>query len=174
MSKKPAIFILAFAFLVAGALTTIVLNNKKVTSPPMNAESSTVNSQAEVMASTEEMEEAADIQTGPMPSSSAAVAGSYQDYDEMALATATGKRILFFHAPWCSQCRSLEAGISAQTLPHNVAIFKVDYDSRQDLRQKYGVTLQTTFLVLNEKNEVVKKHVAYNEPDFEAVKKAIL
>ena len=99
--------------------------------------------------------------------------GEYIDFDEAKFASTKGKKVLFFHAPWCLQCRSIESGITPGSIPTNVTIFKVDYDSRQDLRQKYDVRLQTTFVVVNDQNEVEEKYVAYEDPYFDSVKRAL-
>lgn len=99
--------------------------------------------------------------------------GSYVDYSDAALAAAEGTPILFFHAPWCAQCRALEADILAAGVPEGVTILKVDYDSRQDLRQKYGVTLQTTLVVVDEQGEKTDMHVAYEEPNVAAITAAL-
>lgn len=100
--------------------------------------------------------------------------GTYTDYSEDNVATTTGTKILFFHAPWCPQCRELEESIRTSTIPQNTTIFKVDYDSNQALRQKYGVTLQTTFVKINDSGEKVADYVAYESPTFANVKAALL
>jgi len=101
-------------------------------------------------------------------------AGGYVDYSEATLASAQGERILFFHASWCSQCRSIEKGILAGPIPDGITIVKVDYDSNQNLRKKYGVTLQTTFVKIDQNGNLVDKYVAYDEPTFDAVKRNFL
>lgn len=103
-----------------------------------------------------------------------AVKGSYQDYSEEVVAKATGDKVLFFHAPWCPQCRELEKSIQATELPDNLTIFKVDYDSNQALRHKYGVTLQTTLVKIDDNGDKIKSYVAYGEPTFAAVKRELL
>lgn len=100
--------------------------------------------------------------------------GSYVDYSEAELAESSGKKVLFFHAPWCPQCRSIEQGILEQGVPKGYTILKVDYDSSTELKQKYGVTLQTTFVKLDDDNNAVDKYVAYDEPTFDAVKRKFL
>lgn len=96
--------------------------------------------------------------------------GAFVDYQEGLVASTDGTRLLFFHAPWCPQCRMIEADIKEQGVPNGVTVLKVDYDSNQVLRQKYGVTLQTTFVKVDRNGEAIKKYVAYNEPTFESVK----
>lgn len=95
--------------------------------------------------------------------------GRYVDYSADMVANTDGKRILFFHAAWCPQCRQLEASIKAEVIPNDVTIFKVDYDSNQKLRQQYGVTIQTTLVLLDDKGVEVKKYVAYDNPSLNAV-----
>lgn len=95
--------------------------------------------------------------------------GAYVDYTEAALAEAQGSRILFFYAPWCPQCRQLDEDIKSSSLPKGVTILKTDYDSNQELRQKYGVTLQTTLVKLDANGDLVDKYVAYNEPTLDNV-----
>jgi thiol-disulfide isomerase/thioredoxin len=101
-------------------------------------------------------------------------AGRYIVYSSDSFTKTNGTKILFFHAPWCPQCRALESSIEAGTIPSGVTIVKVDYDTHQDLRKKYGVTIQTTLVKLNEKNELAKKFVAYDKPTLEAVIQELL
>ena len=110
----------------------------------------------------------------PQPPSSGVIRGKYIDYTEDGFASARGTKLLFFHAPWCPQCRALDESIKASDLPDDVVIFKVDYDSNQPLRAKYGVTLQTTVIKTDEKGDKISGYVAYDEPTFQSVKKALL
>lgn len=107
------------------------------------------------------------------PAAQKAAAGQYLDYNNIA--QATGQRVLFFHAPWCSQCRSIEKGIKSEGVPDGLSIVKVDYDSNQALRQKYGIKLQTTFLKVDAQgNASGAPFVAYENPTFESVKRGYL
>jgi thiol-disulfide isomerase/thioredoxin len=112
----------------------------------------------------------------PVPEATApsASAGAYVDYSDDAIPQAEGRVLLFFHAPWCPQCRSVESDILAEGVPDGVTIVKVDYDSRQDLRQQYGVTLQTTFVEVDADGVELQKHVAYDDPHLDAVIAAML
>jgi thiol-disulfide isomerase/thioredoxin len=100
-----------------------------------------------------------------------AVPGAYVQYSEQAFAEASGTRILFFHANWCPQCRMLHADIESQTLPDNTTIFKVNYDTENELRKKYGVTQQTTFVQVNQTGDKLSSFVAYNTPTYASVAK---
>lgn len=98
--------------------------------------------------------------------------GEYLEYDESKLAQSSNDNYLFFHAVWCSQCRALEADIEAQGLPAGVSVFKVDYDSNHSLRQKYGVTQQTTLVKVDKNGEKIgENYVAYQDPSVDALKK---
>lgn len=103
-----------------------------------------------------------------------ATAGSYIDYSDTAIANADGRILLFFHATWCPQCRSLESDILARGVPSGVTIIKVDYDTHQDLRQKYGVTVQTTMVEVDNDGTSLQSFVVYNEPTLAAVVDAML
>lgn len=96
--------------------------------------------------------------------------GTYLDYSDEVLAQTSGNRVLFFHAPWCPQCRSIESGIKQDGVPDGWTVIKVDYDSNQDLRKKYGVSLQTTFVKIDESDtKVGENYVAYEQPTFSTV-----
>lgn len=80
-----------------------------------------------------------------MPSSK----GSIETYSPEKLSLAQDhKVVLFFHASWCPICRQLDAEAKAdpEIVPDGVRVLKVDYDTATSLRQKYGVTVQHTFV----------------------------
>ncbi len=157
MSKKLAIIIM-FIALGGGAIAYTANQN--------NNDSSNVTSTSSTSF--------AETPTNEAEAETVAGSGSYVEYSETALASAEGQKVLFFHAPWCSQCRSIEQGIKSQGVPEGFTIIKVDYDSNQDLRAKYGVKLQTTFVKLDDNNDKIDDFVAYSEPTFEAVKRDYL
>ena len=81
-------------------------------------------------------------------------AGRDADYtDGNTLEHAYKKTILFFHAPWCGDCQAFDKVLREGPIPAGVQILKVDYDSRQDLRQKYDVTKQSTFVELDDDDD---------------------
>lgn len=96
-------------------------------------------------------------------------AGSYIDYSEDAIKNTKGTKVLFFHAPWCPQCMALDKSIKSGKIPDGVTILKVDYDSNQALRKKYGVTLQTTLVRIDDNGNLIKKYTAYNQPTLQAL-----
>lgn len=72
------------------------------------------------------------------------------------------KTVLFFHAPWCPSCKAADIGIKKWDIPKNLAILKVDYDSSDELKQKYGVTYQHTFVQVDAEGNMIKKWAGGN------------
>lgn len=93
-----------------------------------------------------------------MKKDSPKVAG-YTTYSSAGVdsALASGKKVaLFFHASWCISCKELHQTLSNETIPSDVVVFKVDYDSSTELKKKYGVTGQHTIVTLDENKNKVK------------------
>lgn len=88
------------------------------------------------------------------PCSKMHMGGSYVDYSDDAFNEAKGKkRVLFFHAGWCPSCRKSEKTLSSINLPSGVVVFKVDYDNSVQLKKKYAVTNQDTFVQVDSKGK---------------------
>jgi thioredoxin 1 len=88
--------------------------------------------------------------------------GSYvtlADYNKDPSKYADSKKVYFFHASWCPICQGIDKEINADMskIPAGVTLIKTDFDSSTDLRQKYGVTTQYTFVqVDNSGNETAQ------------------
>lgn len=108
------------------------------------------------------------------PAEGSVAAGTYVNYTEDVIAQTSGTKVLFFHATWCQQCQAIEADIRAKGVPSGVTIIKVDYDSNQQLKKKYGVNLQTTLVRVDDSGGLVKKYVAYDEPNLSAIVRNLL
>jgi len=157
MNRNRLVAVIAVVALVAGGAAIAIAVNQPDTMPESTAQQ---ESQPEPQVQETEATE---------PEAAAPTAGSYVDYSEEALAGAEGDRVLFFHAPWCPQCRALEADIRAGEIPTGLTIFKVDYDSSTGLRQQYGVTLQTTVVYVGENGEELSKQVLYDDTTLAAL-----
>lgn len=102
-----------------------------------------------------------------------ATRGSYIDYATYSANPAlysTGKVVLFFHANWCPKCRETDANLTSDpaSVPVGLTIVKADFDSENDLRQKYGVGVQHTFVQVDAKgNELAKWTGTYNAADID-------
>lgn len=69
--------------------------------------------------------------------------------------------VLFFDASWCPSCRTVDQDIVAHIneIPEGLTILKVDYDKAKDLKQKYTVTTQTTFVLVDAQDNLIKKEI---------------
>ena len=73
----------------------------------------------------------------------------YLAYSQTAFDAAKNqKRVLYFHADWCSTCRPLDKEFSAKVseIPQDVVLLKLNYDTATELKKKYGITYQHTFV----------------------------
>lgn len=113
--------------------------------------------------------------TDETESAPASNSGEYLEYTEQLFnEKRETTRLLFFHATWCPQCRKLDEDITRSTITNGVTIFKVDYDSSQELREKYGVTLQTTVVRVNQEGNKMSSFVAYDNPTYQTIKDELL
>ena len=98
--------------------------------------------------------------TEPSTKAPALPAGAYVDYADYQAdqqAYAAGDVVLFFNATWCPTCQEATKNLEAADFPEGLTVVSVDYDSNLDLRKKYGVTTQHTFVQVGPDGEQVKK-----------------
>lgn len=93
------------------------------------------------------------------PISSVATYGEYAAVAVDGDLAAGKKVVLFFHAGRCPSCRRAHKNITKHIseLPGDVAVYKVDYDDSKELRQKYGVTSQHTFVEIDADHNLVAR-----------------
>ncbi|MCD2442040.1 thioredoxin family protein [Agromyces sp. SYSU K20354] len=115
----------------------------------------------------------ADAEAGSSVAPLAPSEGAYLDYTDGAIESTAGPKVLFFHATWCPKCRQLDEELRTQGAPDGLTVFKVDYDNRTDLRQKYGVTLQTTVVFVDDRGELISRTVLYDDPSIASLVAAI-
>ncbi len=100
-------------------------------------------------------------ETAPTPATEAGSSAAFTEFTPEAVSSATAdeKVVLFFHATWCSTCKLLADDIAtnAETIPDDVRILLVDFDSATDLKQKYGVTLQHTLVQVDSSGEAIEQ-----------------
>lgn len=87
------------------------------------------------------------------------VEGSYSEYSSEKVAGARWDIVLFFHASWCPSCVSADKNMSSEEIPENLTLLKTDFDESTDLRKKYGVTSQHTFVQVDSEGNLIKKWV---------------
>jgi len=162
MNKKTLKIILGISLIIAGCVVYLAVSGNGKQAKKQAVVTSTVSDKP---ASTPANATAEDPASMP---------GKYVEYSSDVIASTKGTKLLFFHAPWCPQCRAIEADIKEDGVPSGVTIIKVDYDTNQALRQKYGVTIQTTIVRVDDNGALVKKYVAYDEPTLNSVVKNLL
>ena len=162
------IIITVFIFVVLGAIFWVVTKNR-------TADVSAPEEMSDIMETDEDTKATTPTSAGTsvgslknnvsgqgssVSTTSEAPFGSYAAYSEEKLALAeSGDVLLFFHAEWCPICRSIEREITADpsAIPIGVHILKVDYDTAIALRQRYGVTVQHTFVQVDHMGSFVQK-----------------
>jgi thioredoxin 1 len=108
-----------------------------------------------------EIEEVVEIEFEPVLEVPVEVkaAGLYLDYTpEIALQYADKKRVLFFHAGWCPTCIATNKEVNANldSIPEGVVIFRIDYDTSDELKERYNVTYQDTFVQVDSEGDLIK------------------
>ncbi|MDQ5958145.1 MAG: hypothetical protein QG665_496 [Patescibacteria group bacterium] len=86
--------------------------------------------------------------------------GVYQDYDPAMLPTPAGTNALFFFfAGWDELSRDLDMSITTYTdrLPARIVLLKTDFEKREGLKTKYGVTNINTFVLTDRSGKLIKK-----------------
>jgi hypothetical protein len=86
----------------------------------------------------------------------------YTTYNEAIVQDAldSGKKVaFFFHAARCPTCIALNENIESNytNIPADTHIFKVDYDTSDELKETYGVTMQHTLVYIDQNRELVNK-----------------
>ena len=157
---------------LATALALVVAGCTPVGDPVVepSAEVSTAPGSSESMDDDidDEMDDDA-TDAGAGSSGDAAQAGAYVEYRDGIIAETAGTKALFFHAPWCPQCRALEESILSGEIPDDLTIIKVDFDTATSLRQQYGVTIQTTIVFVDDDGAALASEVLYSDTTLDAL-----
>ncbi len=95
--------------------------------------------------------------------------GIYTDYEsgKKYISDPNKKVVLFFHASRCPNCRQAESDILANKniIDPDLVILKVDYDNSSDLKKKYGITSQTSYVFVNKDGSLNKKSIGLTTLD---------
>jgi len=67
--------------------------------------------------------------------------------------------VLFFNAAWCSTCKVARDNFEASLdqIPVDLTIVVVDFDTATELRKLYGVTVQHTFVQIDDSGQAIGK-----------------
>ena len=82
--------------------------------------------------------------------------GTYQDYSASAYQEASDfRRVLYFYASWCPTCQATDKKLTQTDIPKDVVVFRVDYDNSGELKTKYGIQYQDTFVQVDKDSAAV-------------------
>ncbi len=81
----------------------------------------------------------------------------YIDFQDGAVGNGE-KSLLFFYAKWDPFSNANDATLQAlyQQQPLPIRIYKVDYDTQTDLKNRYGITQSNTFVLINANGDPLK------------------
>jgi hypothetical protein len=66
---------------------------------------------------------------------------------------------LFFHADRCPTCQQAEKNFLDSGIPAGLTIFKVNFDTEQELRKTYTILTQTSFVYIKNDGVLIKRWV---------------
>jgi len=97
---------------------------------------------------------------GPSPESSAgrATVVDFQGEEQLKAFAEKGRTVVFFFASWCPNCRATVTELNARwaEVDPKLTLVIADYDKETELKSKYGVTYQDTFVLLDSNAQAVK------------------
>lgn len=100
-------------------------------------------------------------QDAMMMSSNGGIEGSgeiihFMDIDDAKMHAHNNPTVLFFYADWCPTCRAeLKKIESGQSILKNITVIIVNYDKSKELKRKYGVTYQHTYVQIDRDGESI-------------------
>lgn len=112
--------------------------------------------------------------TMPLPGDDAVdemlVSGVYMPYEEGFIGDGE-PAVLFFHATWCPICKRTDEVLTQwyEEEDFPLSVYQVDYDSAEDLKARYGVTYQHTFVLVDGEGNAVKVLPAPRDEDLKAL-----
>lgn len=94
----------------------------------------------------------------PLPSSQKTMHTGYQDYNPNTIPL-SWDIVLFFHADRCPTCNEAEKNFLNSTIPESLTILKVNYDTETELKKKYGILTQTSYVLIKPDGTLIKRRI---------------
>jgi thiol-disulfide isomerase/thioredoxin len=162
--KTIAIAVAVFAIIgVGGFALNSNMNDNKAKQDKETADKAMMKKETDAKIEKEKMDKMAKDSTMKKESAEEMMAknGDYKPYDPSEISHAKDGHhvVLFFNASWCPTCQATVKNINSNLdkIDMNLHILSVDYDSNVALRQKYGVTMQHTFVEVDANGSQIKK-----------------
>jgi thiol-disulfide isomerase/thioredoxin len=103
---------------------------------------------------------AAHAEKAPAPAASEARATvlDFENEAKLNALAAEGRTVVFFFASWCPNCRATVAELNARwaEVDPDLTLVIADYDKERELKSKFGVTYQDTFVLLDAAGNGIK------------------
>lgn len=95
---------------------------------------------------------------------SSSIAPQYYWYTQQNVEAAIAsqkKVVLFFYAPWCGTCSTLDDELQKESeqLNDNLTVLRVRYDTDTYMKRKYGVITQHTLVLVDEEQQAIRTWV---------------
>ena len=92
------------------------------------------------------------------PAEAGATILHFESEAQVETLAAEGATVVFFFAPWCPNCRVTLLDLNARWSEVNpdLTLVIADYDGETELKARYGVTYQDTFVLLDAQGDAVR------------------
>lgn len=159
MKRGSAAIIIVIVFVIAVAAAGFFIINSN-SQPESKLQTTVSNNMNDSMQMADRPTDSGTFSSSEMPTGNRYVA-----YSPTVLAdSADTRRVLFFYANWCPICKPADAEFQKRIseIPSDVTLIRVNYNDsdtdaeEQALADKYGVTYQHTFILLNKDGGKVK------------------
>lgn len=120
--------------------------------------------ESEMMENESESMEEDSMMQDTMEDDAVVMAWVYSNYDTSLLASGE-TNVIFFHANWCPSCRAADTSLSQSQIPDGLNILKADFDTETELKKKYGIVSQHTYVMVDADGNEIKKWVGGTSVD---------
>ena len=153
-----------FSSLITGLLLSActIPGNFLPSQKPAEEEGAMISSQAMMQASSasaDAMMQASSASVDTMqPDAAAMTKGEYVAYREGVIGDGQTS-VLFFHATWCPVCKRADTSLRGWYAGDDALLttYKVDYDTYKELKKRYGITYQHTFVKIDGQGNALGK-----------------
>ncbi|NMA97461.1 MAG: thioredoxin family protein [Phyllobacteriaceae bacterium] len=83
---------------------------------------------------------------------------NFESIDQIKAIAEREPAILYFHAEWCPTCRATMVSFRGRwpEIQPGITLVIADYDTEEELKAKYGVTYQNTYVQVGRDGEKVQ------------------
>lgn len=83
---------------------------------------------------------------------------NFESVDQLKAIAEREPTILYFHAEWCPTCRATMVSFRGRwpEIQPGITLVIADYDTEEELKAKYGVTYQNTYVQVGRDGEKVQ------------------